>query len=90
MRAERGYPSFTITKKGEASLTGGPPWVYFDEITSQPDTLPQPGDLVDVLSQKGRWLGTGFYSPQSKIRIRVFSRNANDKFDKAFWERRLE
>ncbi len=90
MKAERGYPSFTITKKGEASLTGGHPWVYFDEITSQPDTLPQPGDLVDVLSQKGRWLGTGFYSPQSKIRIRVFSRNANDKFDKAFWERRLE
>ena len=90
MKAERGYPSFTITKKGEASLTGGHPWVYFDEITGQPDTLPQPGDLVDVLSQKGRWLGTGFYSPQSKIRIRVFSRNANDKFDKAFWERRLE
>ena len=90
MKAERGYPSFTITKKGEASLTGGHPWVYFDEITSQPDTLPQPGDLVDVLSQKGRWLGTGFYSPQSKIRIRVLSRNANDKFDKAFWERRLE
>ncbi len=45
--------------------------------------------LVDVCSEKGRYLGTGLYSEHSKIRIRLLSRNANDKFDAAFWERRI-
>ena len=90
MKAERGYPIFMVTKKQETTLAAGHPWVYFDEITAGPQQVPQAGALVDVVSSKGRWLGTGFYSPQSKIRIRIFSRNANDKFDPAFWERRLE
>ena len=47
------------------------------------------GDLVDVVSQKDRYLGTGFINDHSKIRVRLISRNANDKFDEAFWERRL-
>ncbi|MCD7744896.1 MAG: class I SAM-dependent rRNA methyltransferase [Lachnospiraceae bacterium] len=37
----------------------------------------------------GKYLGTGFYSEHSKIRVRLISRNANDKFDAAFWERRI-
>jgi len=42
-----------------------------------------------VVSEKGRYLGTGFVSRESKIRVRLVSRNANDKFDRAFWQRRL-
>jgi len=37
----------------------------------------------------GKYLGTGFYSEHSKIRVRLLSRNANDKFDAAFWARRI-
>ena len=44
---------------------------------------------MDVVSRKGSWLGTGFYNSHSKIRVRLISRNANDKFDEAFWLRRL-
>ena len=47
------------------------------------------GCLVDVLSRKGRYLGTGLYSAQSKIRVRIISRNANDCFNEAFWERKV-
>ena len=34
-------------------------------------------------------MGTGFANENSKIRVRLISRNANDKFDEAFFERRL-
>jgi len=44
---------------------------------------------VDAVSEKGRYLGSGFYSEKSKIRVRLLSRNANDRFDEAFWRRRL-
>ena len=45
--------------------------------------------MTDVFGPKGAYLGTGFYNSRSKIRIRLISRNANDRFDKAFYERRL-
>ena len=47
------------------------------------------GDLVDVVTEKGKYLGTGFVNDNSKIRVRIISTNTNDKFDEAFWERRL-
>ena len=82
------FPSVTITQKGENFLKSGHVWVYADEITSL-STSPEDGELVTVLSPKGRFLGTGFYNSNSKIRVRILSKNANDRFDDAFWERRI-
>ncbi len=84
----RAYPKITVTKKGEDFLRGGHVWVYADEVT---DVAGEPldGALADVYSQKGKYLGTGFYNSHSKIRVRILSKNANDRFDVAFWERKL-
>ena len=90
MKQTRLYPVYTVTKKAENSILSGHPWVYADEITDAPETQLENGALVDVLSQKGRYLGTGFLSLASKIRVRLLSRNANDTFDEAFWQRRFE
>ena len=88
MKAQRPYLPVSITPKGEAALVKGHPWVYEAEVTAVGGQVTD-GDLVDVLSRKGSWLGTGFYNSHSKIRVRLISRNANDKFDEAFWVRRL-
>ena len=88
MKALRPYPRITITPKGEAALTGGHPWVYEGEVTAA-DGTPEDGGLVDVVSRRGSWLGCGFYNSHSKIRVRLVSRNANDDFSDAFWERRI-
>ena len=88
MKALRPYPKITITPKGEAALTGGHPWVYEGEMTAV-DGTPEDGTLVDVVSRRGSWLGCGFYNSHSKIRVRLLSRNANDDFSDAFWERRV-
>ncbi len=84
----RNYPIVTITEKGEKMLRGGHVWVYADEVKSLSEA-PENGGLVDVRSDKGRYLGTGFYNERSKIRVRIVSKNANDRFDAAFWERKL-
>ena len=88
MKAERSYPKYTVTPKAEAAILRGHPWVYDAEILSAEGST-ENGGLVDVLSKKGRYLGTGFLSQHSKIRVRLISRNANDLFDPAFWERKL-
>ncbi len=82
------YPTVTVTEKGEKFLRGGHVWVYADEVVSLSDEI-RDGALADVRSKKGKYLGTGFYNSNSKIRVRVVSKNANDRFDEAFWERKL-
>lgn len=87
MKQAREYPQVKVSKKAEHAIIKGHPWVYFNEISeAQPF---ENGELVDVVSQKGSYLGTGFANENSKIRVRLISRNANDKFDEAFFERRL-
>ncbi len=85
---ERSYPKFTVTDKGEKALRGGHPWVYAEEIEEKKGAY-ENGDIVDVMSRKGRYLGSGFVNDHSKICVRILSSNANDRFDEAFFERRL-
>lgn len=78
----------TVSRKAQAAIEYGHPWVYEAEVRNLVGDV-ENGDLVDVLSDKGRYLGTGLYSAASKIRVRILSRNANDKFDRDFFERRI-
>ena len=84
----RPYARFFITPKGERAARSGHPWVFGEEVTKVEGEYAN-GDLVDVVTNKGKYLGTGFVNDISKIRVRIISTNTNDKFDEAFWERRL-
>lgn len=85
----RDYPVVKCNKKAEKLLKSGHPWVYGEE-TEGPDRPFENGDIVDVVNEKGRWMGSGFINDNSKIRVRLISRNTNDRFDEAFWRRRIE
>ncbi len=84
---QRSYPRVIVSGKAERSLRGGHPWVYGEEIRRLEGT-PENGALVDVLAGT-TYLGTGFYNANSKITVRLLSRNANDRFDRPFWRRRV-
>lgn len=86
---DRGYPIVTVTKKCERFIKGGHIWVYADEILSV-DGEYENGDIVDVLTDKGRYLGSGYINDNSKIRVRIISKNANDRFDEMFYRRRID
>ena len=85
---ERPFSRLTVTEKAARSLRGGHPWVYAGEVLAQGDPCPD-GAVVDVYSPKDRWLGAGFYNSRSKIRVRLLSRNTNDRMDEAFFARRV-
>ena len=89
MKAERSYPKFIITAKGTRWVEQGHPWIYEGEVLREEGGC-ENGALADAVSEKGKYLGTGFVSRQSKIRLRLISRNANDRFDEAFWQRRIQ
>ena len=85
---KRSYKEVHVSKKGEQHLLSGHPWTYESDITATSPMILN-GELVDIKSPKGKYLGTGFYNANSKIRVRLLSRNSNDKFDVDFFARRV-
>ena len=86
--AERNFPKVKISEKSERTVRLGHPWVYAEEVTEKIGECKN-GELVDVYTKKDRFLGTGYYNDNSKILVRIISRNANDKFDEDFYRRRV-
>lgn len=87
MNIARPYPSVSVTEKCRKRTANGHPWIYDNEIVSQEKCID--GELCDVLSEKGRYIGTGFYNSASAIRVRIISRSTNDCFDEDFYRRRI-
>ena len=87
MKQTRPFPKIFITSKAARSLKNGHPWVYADEIISTEGDLTD-GCIADCFEGAG-WQGAGFYNSQSKILVRIISRNTNDVFDYKFWYRRI-
>ncbi|MDO4536638.1 MAG: class I SAM-dependent rRNA methyltransferase [Coriobacteriales bacterium] len=94
MRQMRPYPQLVISRKAARALKAGHPWVYAGEVLR---AAPSPadgreaanGDIVDLVEENGTWQGAGLLSELSTIRVRLLSRNANDRFDEGFWRRRI-
>ncbi len=89
MNIQRSFPEAVISERCRKRIADGHPWIYDNEIVTAPENI-EDGSLTDIFTEKHRFIGTGFYNSNSKIRIRIISRNANDKFDADFWRRRVE
>ena len=62
----------TVSRKGEARLRRGHPWIFRSDISHTDGVTP--GCLVRVLSSQNRPLGHAFYSSRSEITLRVIHR----------------
>lgn len=71
------------TKRIEA----GHPWVYRTEI-DRVDGSFRPGDTVDVLDHRGRFIGRGYINPASMITVRILTR-ADEEICPEFFGRRI-
>lgn len=77
-------------KKGEGrSLKAGGLWIYDNEIDSIVGTFHN-GDIVVVHDFDGYIMGRGFINQNSKIRIRMMTRDKEQQIDQAFIKRRVQ
>ena len=66
-------PTSVSLKNGmHKAVAQGHPWVYRTQIESVTGD-PLQGDAVTVLDFRGRYLGAGFYNPQSMITVRILT-----------------
>lgn len=76
-------------KKGEGrSLKAGGLWIYDNEIDSILGSF-QNGDIVVVHDFDGYGMGRGFINLNSKIRIRMLTREQDQQIDRDFLKRRV-
>lgn len=66
----------------------GHPWVFRGEIGRVAGEY-QPGDIVKVVNERGRFVGRGYINPNSEITVRLLTRT-DEPIDEAFFRRRLE
>jgi 23S rRNA (cytosine1962-C5)-methyltransferase len=59
-----------ISRRGVDRLRAGHPWIYRSDVT---DVEAAPGDLVHVVADRGRFLGTALWSSASQIALRIVS-----------------
>jgi len=72
----------------EKSLLRKHPWIFSKAINKIKGN-PMLGDTVDVFDHKGNWLAKGAYSPESQIRIRIWSFIEGEEIDQNFFQQRL-
>ncbi|MCC8105750.1 MAG: class I SAM-dependent rRNA methyltransferase [Clostridiales bacterium] len=85
-----GNHTLVILKKGEGrTIKSGGLWIYDNEIESITGTFHN-GDMVTVHDYDGYPLGRGYINQNSKIRIRLMTRNAGQEIDEAFLRMRLQ
>jgi 23S rRNA (cytosine1962-C5)-methyltransferase len=72
----------------EKSLVRKHPWV-FSKAINKIKGKPMLGDTVDVFDSKSNWLGRGAYSPESQIRIRIWTFDQEQQIDREFFLNRI-
>ncbi|MBQ6326713.1 MAG: class I SAM-dependent rRNA methyltransferase [Clostridia bacterium] len=78
----------TLRKTRETRVRGGHPWIYASEIEKVEGAFDN-GDIVDVADFRGKFIGRGFYNPQSQISLRILTRN-DEPCDRDFFARRIQ
>ena len=71
----------------EKRVLGGHPWVFRSDIAQVSGTY-EPGDVLDVVSSRGRFLGRAFYNPKSQISLRMMTLH-DEPVDRDFIFRRV-
>ena len=77
-----------LKKDREKALVRGHPWVFSGGI-ARVEGSTDAGEIVDVFSHIGAFIGRGYYNPSSQIAVRLLARSPVE-IDKDFFRRRIE
>src|SRR5262249_55035971 len=82
------YPRVILRPRRARPFYGRHPWVYAGAIAAVEGT-PADGDVVDLISHAGTFVARGLYNGQSKIRVRLYSWQADSVLDESFFRERV-
>lgn len=78
-----------LNRGEEQDIINGSLWIYDNEINWCTDTC-YDGCTVDVLDSRRRFVARGFFNSESKIVVRVLTRDEKKEIDRDFFFRRIQ
>ncbi len=79
-----------LLKPGKAArFLARHPWVY-DTAVARLEGSPTDGDVVELASEKGRFVARGIFNGHSRLMVRLYSWEEGEPLDEAFWRGRLQ
>lgn len=82
-------PSVTLKRRRALPFFSRHPWVFAGAIDKVEGDIP-PGAEVVVRADDGTFIARGLYNPESNIRVRLYSWNAEQPLDADFWSLKLD
>ena len=84
--------SIILNKNISRRVETGHPWIFSNEVNTgkEKDTNAKPGEIVDVYTFDKKFIGRGYYNPQSQISVRLLTRDKNEIIDEAFFYNRIK
>ena len=79
---------FFLRKKLGDRILSGHPWVFGNELGDH-EGEPAPGEIVEVYSYNGSFVGKGYYNAASQIRIRLLTRIKDEAINEDFFYNRI-
>ncbi len=76
-----------LRKNEDRRVKAGHLWIFSNEIANLSRDF-KPGEIVDIISHGGGFLGRGYINPQSLIAVRILSRH-KEIIDKGFFVERI-
>lgn len=77
-----------LNKRKNRRIEEGHPWIYDNEIRQIQGEV-SPGDIVNVYDNTHKFIGRGYINPNSKIQIRILTRDKDEAIDQDFFRRRI-
>jgi len=77
-----------LRKKISNRIADGHPWIFGNEIGDEEGKY-EPGDIVDVFSSNGSFVGKGYINPASQIKVRLLTRNQQEEINEEFFLNRI-
>ncbi len=79
---------FFLIKKAGDRVANGHPWIFANELGDHEGNA-EAGDIVEVYSYNGSFIGKGYINPASQIRVRLVTRNKEEIIDDQFFHKRI-
>ncbi|NBX10928.1 MAG: class I SAM-dependent rRNA methyltransferase [Chitinophagaceae bacterium] len=78
-----------LKRKIAPRVVNGHPWVFSNEIEAI-EGEPQPAAIVEVVTHDKKFVGRGYFNPQSQIPVRILTRNREEQIDADFFLRKIK
>jgi 23S rRNA (cytosine1962-C5)-methyltransferase len=86
------YPALKLKKNEDRRVRAGHLWIFSNEVDTRATPLNgfQPGEIVTIMSNSGRPLGSAYVNPHSLICARIFSHHTHQALDAGFFAARIK